>query len=150
MYKSILVPTDGSSCSEAAAKQALGLAKLVDGEVTFLYAIDPVPPALAAEAYGYAVYAEQLIADLRKAAEQALSKAAALAEAEGVRYQTRLEQNARPVDAIVAAMNAFDLVVMGSHGRTGVRRLILGSVTEGVMRQSAKPLLVVRCGGEGK
>lgn len=148
MYKRILVPTDGSKCSEMAAEQALALAKLTEGEVTFLYALDPVPPALAAEAYGYAVYAEQLMADLRKAAEDALNKAAALAEAAGVRYQTRLVENTRPVDAVVGAMNDVDLVVMGSHGRTGVRRLILGSVTEGVMRQSTKPLLVVRCGSE--
>lgn len=146
MYRRILVPTDGSSCSEEAARHALKLAKELDAEVTFLTVLDPLPPTISAEVYSYA---GDLMADLRRGAEASLAQALALAAEAGATAKTVLVERTRPSDGILAAMKDYDLVVMGSHGRSGVSRLLLGSVTEGVMRQSTRPLLVVRCHDRG-
>jgi nucleotide-binding universal stress UspA family protein len=145
MYKRILMPTDGSDCSEEAISHGLELAKALGAEVTFLYVLDPLPPAISAEAYSYAAYAESLLEDLRKAAQDALERGLARAAEAGVMAHSKLKERTRPADGIVATLGDYDLVVMGSHGRSGVGRLLLGSVTEGVIRRSERPVLVVRC-----
>jgi nucleotide-binding universal stress UspA family protein len=144
MYKRILMPSDGSACSTQAVEHGLNLARSIGAEVTFLYAVEvPATVYTAPEAVPY--YAPELYEDLKKYAEEVLSQAEARAREAGVTAGVRLCERTRPVEAILKAMPESDLMVMGSHGRSGARRLLLGSVTEGVSRQSEKPVLVVRC-----
>lgn len=144
MYKHILIPIDGSACSEQAAVQGLTLAKIFGAKITFLYVLEnPVLVYATPDIVPY--YARELLDDLRKHAEEVLLAAQAPAKEAGLEADTSLLEFMRPADGIIQAAQDCDLVVMGSHGRSGIRRLLLGSVTEAVMRLSSKPLLVMRC-----
>ncbi|MDZ7705414.1 MAG: universal stress protein [Trueperaceae bacterium] len=145
MYDKILIPTDGSDCSDKAIGHGLELAQITGATLTFLYVIESIPPVMMAEAYNYAMYSEQLAEDLRNAADQALESALAQAKQAGVEAEGKRVEFARPINSIAEQAREHDLVIMGSHGRTGMGRIILGSVTEGVLRESQTPLLVVRC-----
>src|SRR3972149_302663 len=149
MYRRILVPTDGSPCSDQGVRHALRLAKRVHGEVVFLHVLEPLLPVTHAGYPAFAARAEDQDAHKRVGA-QALARAESLARKVKVRSRSRLVGPAGPEETIVqiAAGGRFALIVMGSHGRRGVRRLVLGSVTEGVLRGTTKPLLVVHCAEE--
>jgi nucleotide-binding universal stress UspA family protein len=140
MYKKILVPTDGSACSEQAVKHALELAKPVAAEIIFVHVLEPLPPAISSTSYS-----KQILEDLKKGAETILNESLELAVEAGVTANAKLVHWVHPSDAVVAMMADCDLVVMGSHGRSGLRRLLLGSVAEEVIRRSKRPVLVVHC-----
>ena len=144
MYKRILMPTDGSDCSDMAIKHGLSLAKALGAEVIFLYALeDPFTTVYAAE---FATYQPQLYEELRASAQATLDKAEAFANELGVRATTVLSEHKHPVQAIHEAEAKADLVVMGTHGRRGFNRVMFGSVAEGALRQSSKPYLMVKSG----
>ncbi|GIW25817.1 universal stress protein [Meiothermus sp.] len=142
MYKKILMPTDGSSPSQKAIVEGLELAKHMGARVTFLYAVENIGSSLwiSPESVPYGL---ELIEDLKRVGQEALNKAAELAQAAGVEAETKLVE-ARPVDAILAEAKNHDLIVMGTHGRSGLDRFMLGSVTEAVLHRSDKPVLVLR------
>ena len=133
MYQKILMPTDGSPCSLQALEHGLDLAKTLGAKVHFLYVLENPAQAIwiAPESVPYGM---ELLEDLRKAGEEAIKKALDLARAKGV-----------PIPTIVEAAKEYDLLGMGTHGRTGLDRLLLGSVTEGVLHRTSVPVLVVRC-----
>lgn len=143
MYERILMPVDGSACSQRALDEGLRLAAELDADVVLLHAIeDPL-------AMGYATpeslpYAAKLAEDLKAEAERILERANARAEELGVRATTRLVEHRDPIDAIHDAESEVDLVVIGTHGRRGMQRWMFGSVTEGALRRSTKPFLIVR------
>lgn len=143
MYKKILMPTDGSACSQKAITEGLEVAKSMGANVTFLYAVENIGSSLwiSPESVPYGL---ELIEDLRRVGSEALSKADELAQAAGVEAETKLVE-AKPVDAILAEAKNHDLIVMGTHGRSGLDRFMLGSVTEAVLHRSDKPVLVLRC-----
>lgn len=143
MYKKILMPTDGSSCSQTAIREGLEVAKSMGAQVTFLYAVENISSSLwiSPESVPYGL---ELIEDLKRVGSEALSKARELAQAAGVEAETKLVE-ARPVEAILAEAKNHDLIVMGTHGRSGLDRFMLGSVTEAVLHRSDKPVLVLRC-----
>jgi nucleotide-binding universal stress UspA family protein len=145
MYRRILIPTDGSACSAQAVSQGTSLAKAMGAKVTFLYVLDARAPTLRVEPYDYVFYGETLLKDMRNYGNDVLKRSCQEASKAGVEADSKLVELEHPVEAIVAASKQCDLVVMGSHGRSGVRRLLLGSVTEGVIRRSNKPVLVVHC-----
>ena len=143
MYESILIPTDGSRTARRAAEQGLELARQLGSRVTFLHVLEN--PLVAGYAAPEALpYSAQLYEDLKIAAEDVLEEAIARARTTGVAAEARLVENRRPVDAIHEAEDGHDLVVMGTHGRRGVDRWMFGSVTEGALRRSSLPFLVVR------
>jgi nucleotide-binding universal stress UspA family protein len=111
--------------------------------VTFLYAVENISATLwiSPESVPYGL---ELIEDLKRVGNEALSKALELAQAAGVEAETKLVE-ARPVEAILAEAKNHDLIVMGTHGRSGLDRFMLGSVTEAVLHRSDKPVLVLRC-----
>ncbi len=147
MFEHILMPTDGSACSEAAIAQGLELAKSLGARVTFLYALeDPVSAVYAIPET--ATYRADIYEDLKKAGEDALARAEAMAKSAGVFCETLLAERASPVQAIHAAETEADLVVMGTHGRRGFDRLMVGSVAEGALRRATKPYLMIRSGEE--
>ncbi|NHN61382.1 MULTISPECIES: universal stress protein [Halorussus] len=139
MYDRILVPTDGSDQSERAFEQALDLALTYDAELHLLNVVDV--SALAGEFDAVTVVdsleesGRQLTHRLRDRAEEAGVETVETLVREGVPYSTILDY---------ADDNDVDLVVMGTHGRTGLDRYLLGSVTERVVRKSDVPVLTVR------
>ena len=143
MYKSILMPTDGSPCSLQALEHGLSLAKVLSAKVHFLYVLENPAQAIwiAPESVPYGL---ELLEDLKKAGEEAIAKALNLAQEKGVEATGEVKEGV-PVPTIVEAAKGFDLLVMGTHGRTGLDKLLLGSVTEGVLHRVGIPVLVVRC-----
>ena len=149
MYKKMLIATDGSELAGRALEHGLKLAKLVGAEVTILTVTEPA----AVVGAGYASIAgtmidpmPELIQAQEDAAKQVLTVAETAAKAAGVAVQTRLIDNSFPAEGIVAAAaeTGADLIVMGSHGRRGIGRLLLGSQTSNVLAHSKVPVLVTR------
>lgn len=144
-FERILIALDGSPCSDYALEEGLTLAKVLGAQLTILSVLE-VPLSV----YGLPesrVYEPQLREDYQRAAELVLDKARARATELGVTATTELvdEPGARAVEAILKREETVDLSVMGTHGRRGVNRALLGSVAEGVIRQSSTPHLVIRC-----
>lgn len=144
MFQRILLATDGSAASDHAAQIAVGLAKAHGARLTAAYVVDPYPYLGIGEAnpLGFQAY---MSAALQHASE-AHNKVAALCEQAGVKYEARLVEDAAAAAGIVesARQTGADLVVVGSHGRTGVARLMLGSVAAKVVAESPVPVLVAR------
>lgn len=141
MFERILMPTDGSEASLAAIQYGLGLAKQFQSQVSFLYVLDISLYAWGAEG----VYWPDLIKDLEGVAQEALTKAKALADKAGIASEGKLVQD-HPTHAILEEAKNHDLTVMGTHGRGGIEKLLLGSVAQGVAQRTQYPLLVVRPG----
>lgn len=126
-----LLPLDGSPCSDAAVSEGLRLAQAVGASMRLLHALEvPVSVYTMPESL---VYDPRLQDELKVAAESALARAKAQAEAAGVAATVKLIEGVgvRAVDAILEAEREADLGVLGTHGRRGLNRLLLGSVAEG-------------------
>ncbi|HET7322927.1 MAG TPA: universal stress protein [Halococcus sp.] len=140
MYNNILIPTDGSDGVQDAIEEGIALAKQTDATVHALYVIDN-------RDYGTVPDAEWmgLQGALENAGETAVEAVAERAETAGVETVTAIEEGT-PQDEIVEYANekGIDVIVMGTHGRSGVDRFLLGSVTENVIRRSEVPIHVVR------
>ncbi|OCZ65576.1 universal stress protein UspA [Achromobacter xylosoxidans] len=146
MYQRILVPVDGSPTSERGLQEAIRLALLTHASLRLIHVIDEMSFMLGIDAYGYA--AGELLDLLRKDGTEILQQASATVRAQGVPVDSVLYEN---LDKTVqqriiaeAEMWKADLIVIGTHGRRGVRRLVLGSSAEGVLRTSPVPVLLVR------
>lgn len=145
MYQRILVPINGSSTSERALQESI---KLADGkaQVRLVYVLEEIMP-IGTEGYDF-VNNAALQKAARKAAEQILAEAAEKVQQSGAQVEITLldDQGQGVVDAINnEALNcAADLIVIGTHGRTGLTRLLLGSIAEGVVRESSVPVLLIR------
>ena len=145
MFKHLLVPTDGSELSEAAIQMAVTLAKESGAKVTGLHVI----PEFHVLAYGVEMLAdteERFIQVTRQHAEDFLSVIAKAAGQMGVECDTVATTHAHAHEAIIsiAAQRNCDLIVMASHGRGGMRALLIGSETQKVLTHSPIPVLVVR------
>jgi nucleotide-binding universal stress UspA family protein len=144
MYQRILMPTDGSPASQAAIQDGLALAKLVNARVTFLFALEnPYITTLPEVGFEDLSNLERLSADLRALGDRALENASKLAQAQGVESDQTLVENNRPADAILDAAKTHDLIVIGTHGRGGLERVLIGSVAERVVRGAKTPVLVI-------
>lgn len=145
MFRHILLATDGSAASEHAAQIAVQLARAHGAGLTALYVVDPYPYLGIGEAnpMGFQAY---MSAALEHAARAHAKVADLCAQAPEVDLQTRLVENVGASTGIAqsAQQVGADLVVVGSHGRTGVSRLMLGSVAAKVVAESAVPVLVAR------
>ena len=144
MFKHLLVPVDGSATSELAVDKAIGLARAFSGKVSVLYVIDPYPFSGVGEGFAYGQ--EAYLNAARAEAETALAAARRTVEAAGVPVSTSVIESHvvwRGILNAAAAGNA-DLIVMGSHGRSGIEKLMLGSVAQRVVAQAPVPVLVVR------
>ena len=144
MFQRILLATDGSAASEHAAQLAVELAKVHGARLTALYVVDPYPYLGIGEAnpMGFQAY---MSAALQHASD-AHAKVQALCAQAGVPFQPRLAEDVAPAAGIVQAarQTEADLVVVGSHGRSGIARLMLGSVASKVVAESPVPVLVAR------
>lgn len=144
MFKKILVPVDGSDTSIAAMGRAVALARAFDGTVTAVSVIDPYPFTGVGTDLAYGQ--EQYLVAANNEAAAALD--AARHAASGLGYQVEVlvvEGHAIHRGIVETAENIdADLIVMGSHGRRGLEKLVLGSVTQRVLGDATIPVLVVR------
>ncbi|MDO4592558.1 MAG: universal stress protein [Comamonadaceae bacterium] len=144
MFKHILVPVDGSATSLAAVAKAAELAKAFGSEVTAVYVLDPYPfTGVGADfAYGQAQYLSAATAEANKALEEVNQ---AMANS-GVVVKTLVGEGHAVHEGIVRVGEnvGADLIVMGSHGRRGLEKLVLGSVAQRVLQAAHVPVLVVR------
>lgn len=145
MFQHILVPVDGSETSMKAVAKAAGLAKVFGSAVTVLYVIDPYPfTGVGADfAYGQSQYLSAATAEANAALDVAKQ---AITEAGVATVHTLVGEGHAVHDGIVRALQTCggDLIVMGSHGRRGLEKLVLGSVTQRVLGVAHVPVLVVR------
>lgn len=144
MFKHLLVPIDGSPTSELAVSKAIGLAKAFDSRVTAIYVVDPYPfTGVGADfAYGQGQY----LSAAKTAATDALAHARNQMEQAGVKITTATVESHSVWRGILEAAQAgdVDLIVMGSHGRSGIEKLVLGSVAQRVVSHTKLPVLLVR------
>lgn len=146
MFKSILVAVDGSVTSDRALDAAIRLAKETGARLRIVNVIDEVSFNWGTEFPDLPEIWDALAANGRAL----LAKAAATASKGGITAETRLIEidrlGIRIPEAIAQEAEAWqaDLVVVGSHGRRGISHALLGSVAEGVMRVSTKPVLLIR------
>lgn len=143
MYKKILVPLDRSAGAEAALPVAADLAR-ADQAVIRLLHVAPPPTAIVAEGRVIA-YADQESERLQHIWEVYLREAARQLAGVRVEYAVRFGE---PAEEILEAAreSGADLIAMATHGRSGVVRLMLGSVAEAVLRRSEVPVVLVRHG----
>lgn len=145
MYKKILVPVDGSEASRRGLAEAVKLAKALNASLKLVHVVNEF---VMDTAYAPALYNDQLIASLREIGRNTLKDAQAEVAAQGLEPECELVETigGRAADAIIEQVkqSSADLIVMGTHGRRGVRRLVMGSDAELVLRSSPVPVLMVR------
>lgn len=144
MFKRILVPTDGSRGVEKAVNCATAIALAFDAKVYLLFVAEP--PALLFE---YANIAEKSIIEaMHQEGQRVLERTAAVIRESGVEEVETVLKTGTPAKAILDFVDEakIDLIVMGTHGRRGLDRVLLGSVTEEVVRLSRVPVMTVRMG----
>ena len=146
MYKKILVAVDGSSTSKLAVQEAVKMASLTSGTVHAVYVIDTSP------IFNYAGYFDPTVLTdaLRSDGRNALENVEAVCGQSGVACANELVETEPLNDDVAqtlqrcAARLGAELVVLGTHGRRGMKRIVLGSVAEHFVRISPCPVLLVR------
>ena len=147
MYKRILIATDGSPLSDKAVKQGLGLAQLSEASVVALKVVPRYPRSYFEG--GVPVDAS----DIKRIEQQWAEAAQTMVDAvktkgskQGVEVKAVIAKSDLVAEAIIAAAKKHkcDLIVMASHGRKGLKRLLLGSETQHVLTHSHIPVLVLR------
>lgn len=149
MYERILVPVDGSPTSMRGLDEAIRVAGLTHARIRLIHVVDELPIALGAEAF--AANAGELLTMLRQGGETILGQARAKVEAAGVPVDTVLTDTfqGRVSDQVVDQAKAWQaqLIVIGTHGRRGPGRVMMGSDAEQILRHAPVPVLLVRAAG---
>jgi len=156
VYKKILLTHDGSDLAGAAVRHAAGIAKAMGAEVVVLQVVDSVSQLMAQMTTGTieplpagpltAEIAQESVSGQHDLAEQNLGGVRDALKEQGVEQVSMVVVEGRPEDAIVQAQQELgcDLVVISTHGRTGFRRAMMGSVADHVIRNTpGAPVLVV-------
>jgi len=140
MYRHILIPTDGSELAERGVAHGLALAKSLGAAASVIFVVEPFSEVSSRFQDAVAPY----IAYRKEQATRVLDRAANAAKTAGVACQTIQTESGQPHQAIVAAAadKGCDLIVMSSHGRSGVAALLIGSVTSKVLAHANIPVLV--------
>jgi nucleotide-binding universal stress UspA family protein len=150
MYQRILVPVDGSEASKRGLQEAIKLAKATRAKLQIVHVVNELP--FEADFLGGQPY-EPLIESLRVNGTQILEEAKSAAREAGVEFGAELIETigGRVSPLILDAVRQVnaDLIVMGTHGRRGVKRLLMGSDAEMILRSSPVPVLFVRTSPEG-
>ena len=146
MFKHILISTDGSPVSHKAAKAGIALAGALGAKVTAYYAIEPMQP-LYAEDYAFdEKFIEGIEARARALAQKRVDAIGKMAKEAGIPFAAVVTKAYTPYEGIIAAAKKqkCDVIFMASHGRRGLSRLIMGSVTQKVLTHSVIPVVVYR------
>ncbi len=144
MYRHLLVPLDGSTLATELVRQSVLLAKSLSAKITFFHAQEDYGSTSVAaleRVMWPSLYNEQVAGDARAV----IAKAAVVAREAGVAHESKTVTSDRPYEAILEAAEAreCDLIVMASHGRRGLRGLLIGSQTQYVLQQASLPVLVL-------
>ena len=145
-YKRILVPVDGSRTSNRGLREAIRLAKGQKASLQLVHVVDEHTVLVSGAEVG--PYMANLMLQLRKWGRQVLRNAEALVRRHGLKCTTvLLEAQAGPAAGLIvrqAKKSGVDLIVIGTHGRRGVRRLLMGSDAEQIVRTASVPVMLVR------
>lgn len=145
MYRKILAPVDGSAAATRGLREAIRLAKGQRARLRILHVVDEAAALGAAET---GIDVDAMMRELTKVGRAVLERSARMARKSGIRAETALLESAAGSAADHILRDATDwgaeLIVMGTHGRRGLRRLVLGSDAEQIVRQSGVPVLLVR------
>lgn len=151
MYERILVPIDGSPTSDRGLDEAIRMATLTRARLRLLHIVDQLPFVFGSDTL--APYTADVAGLLREAGEAILTQAKAKVAARGIPVDTVLHDSyqGRVCDLVAAEAKAWpaDLIVIGTHGRHGVERALLGSDAEQILRMAPAPVLLVRCAKAG-
>jgi nucleotide-binding universal stress UspA family protein len=144
MFKTILLPTDGSDVALAATDRAIALARLAGAALHAVYVQEPYPYTGIGATNSAGV--QEYLTAAQQEGVQALDGVTARTRAAGVTSTTEIAEGSSPAEQIVetARRCGADLIVMGSHGRTGVARVLLGSVAGKVLVLSPVPVMIVK------
>ena len=144
MFSKILVPTDGSEVSVAGALLAVPLAAKLSASITVVFVQDVYPFTGIGQANPRGL--NDYMAAAREHGTQAVDRICDAARAAGVSIETEIVEDTHAARGIVNAATSCsaDLIVMGSHGRNGLEKLVLGSVAQAVLSHTKLPVLVVR------
>jgi nucleotide-binding universal stress UspA family protein len=152
MYKKILVPLDGSKLAECVLPHVESIAKGCGVEsVTFIRVVD-LPLMPVSGDLGYSLSAkdwERMESESRVAAENYLNKLVSRVKYDGINVQTKVLTGGQAADIIAeyATQNEVDLIVIATHGRSGISRWVWGSVADRILRSACVPVLMVRAPG---
>lgn len=144
-YKHILIAVDDSSIAYAAAEQALKLAKDLHAKVTLMSVI-AVDPFVGVDFYKVAPAVTDYFLQAEESAQARLAELKQSFVHAGITLNTQVIRGVVPAEGIIQVANDVkaDLIMMGSHGRTGLKKMMLGSVAQSVLAQSQIPVLVVK------
>ncbi len=144
MFKHILVPVDGSPTSLSAVDAAAAMATAFGSTVTAIYVIDPYPFTGVGADFSYGQ--DQYLKAAHAEADSALGAVSSRLDGSGTVVNTRIVESHTPwrgiLDAVADA--GADIIIMGSHGRRGLEKLVLGSVAQRVLTHAKVPVLVVQ------
>ncbi|MDR3206392.1 MAG: universal stress protein [Candidatus Methanoplasma sp.] len=138
-FKRILIPTDGSEFTKAAIENGLLLAKLSGGKATALYVLDQSIYSRSHVDSAVANIYDTLEREGRFATGYVLDRGKEI----GVEVEEKIVEGA-PARVIAQESQGYDVIVMGTLGRTGMSKLLMGSVAEKVIKESMCPVMVVR------
>jgi nucleotide-binding universal stress UspA family protein len=150
MFERVIVAVDGSPTSNRGLKAAIGLASDQKAELSIVHVIDSMATVSSAGDIGYipAGYIDTMLDSLRKNGRKVLAKAEAAARDAGITAKTVLVETkgGSIADAILSQARKLraDVIVLGTHGRSGLGRVLLGSDAEAVLHGSRVPVLLVR------
>jgi nucleotide-binding universal stress UspA family protein len=146
MFKHVLLPTDGSDFANAALKRGAEFAKSINAKISIVYVTPPWDVAAPAEVV-MSFPAEEVRQNMEKAAAETLAaaKATVASFADG-EVKTVHIADKHPAEGVLAAAeeNGCDIVVLGSHGRRGLSKLLLGSTAQEILTRAHLPVLVLR------
>mgnify|MGYP000102727171 CR=1 FL=1 len=144
MYQRILIPVDGSPTSDRALGEAIALARQQNAQLQLLHVIEEIHFVDIESSINYA----ELQETMRSSGNKVLTQAQTAVQQVGMTAETKLLEASgkRVASVIVAEAERWpaDLIVIGTHGRTGFNRLLFGSVAEGVVRTAPVPVLLIR------
>ena len=145
MYKHILIATDGSDLAQKAVGQGLTLARALDGKATVVMVTEPLRTVASGEMM-IAFPADEYEKNAAAGAAEVLAGAVDIARKVGIQCETLHVKDQLPAEGIVetASRLGCDLIVMASHGRRGISRMLLGSQATKVVQLSTVPVLICR------
>jgi nucleotide-binding universal stress UspA family protein len=138
-FEKLLLATDGSESAQAAIQEAINIAKVCSGRLVVVSVVEVNPE--------YEALAPQVVEKAEEETREHLDSIRERAEKEGIPCETIAHQGEEPFQFIVdeAKNKKVDMIIMGSHGRTGLKRLMMGSVTSRVIGHAPCKVLVVPC-----
>jgi nucleotide-binding universal stress UspA family protein len=141
----ILLPTDFSGCANYAFAYAASIARATGATIICVHVVEPIVPAVAYTGLAEPMPIAEISEQLENSAERELSQLAGCDDFDGLEVEEVIAHGDAAAEIVrVAGEREVDLIVVSSHGRTGLGRIIFGSTAEAVVRHASCPVLVVK------